>query len=277
MPKLTKFKEQSKFLIFLIIFLLTLLLFYKIIPFLYYGGIRIFIYISELKKIGSFWMSTRNTCEIILMGPVFAIIYYFLMKQLIIEIDKEQGKNKYYVVLIEIGVLVFICISVMGHAIHVLFNNVSRVYYDFNGGMDTSELYSLLYYSDEWLGHHLIHVGYFGYIIMALFVEFLAKENRKLNKDELLYAILCGIGLSIIFTYIACEGQAAVMVLTLCCVLLIIELIIIIMKNISILERPILMCTLINNIIVIGFFILWVIIFGIKPYYPFIYQPSELG
>ena len=51
---------------------------------------------------------------------------------------------------------------------------------------------------------------------------------------------------------------------------------VIIAKKINPLKRPILLTTIITSIIVIGLFIWWVAIFGIKPYYPFVYQPSEL-
>jgi len=278
MPKFTSFKESCRHVNFLIIFLLTLLLFYKIIPSFYSGGINIWVNISELDgEAGHFWLSIRIICEIILMGPVFAIIYYFLMKYLIKGIDETRKYNKYYVVLIEIGVITFICISVMGHAIHMLFDKGSWLYYYANNEqMDTSELYSFIYYSDEWLGHHLIHIGYFGYISMALIAEFLGKEHRMMNWDEKIYTILSGIGLSLIWGYSTYEGQAAFMMLILCSILLIIEVIIILIKKINPLERPILLATMITCIIVIGLFIWWTNMFGIKAYYPFIYQPSEL-
>ncbi len=269
-------KEGNIYLQFLIIFILTIILFYEIIPLLYFGGIRVLVYISELKKLSSFWISTRIICEIILMGPVFAIIYYFMMKRLIVEIDIEKGKNKYYVALIEIGVLTFMCISVMGHTIHMLFDQANRVYYNSNDGMDTSELYSLLYYSDEWLGHHLIHIAYSGYIAMALITEFLGENHKRLRNDELIYTICCGVGMGLMFGYSTYEGQAAVLVVILCIILLIADLIIILVKKINILERPILICTIILSIIVICLFIWWVVVFGLKPYYPYIYQPSEM-
>lgn len=278
MVKLTPLKDSYRYVNFLLIFLLALLLFYRIIPLFYAGGVHLWVNISELDGLsGQFFLSTRLIMEIILMGPVFAIIYYFLMKSLIKNIDPDQGRNRYYISLIEIGVLTFICISVMGHAIHMLFDKASwSYYYANNNEMDTSELYSLIYYSDEWLGHHLIHIGYFGYICMALIAEFLGSEYRKLHTDELIYTIASGIGLSVIFGYVTYEGQAAVMMLILCSVLLILETLLILIKKINLLERPILLATLIANILVIGFFIYWITVFGVKPYYPYIYQPSEM-
>lgn len=276
MLNLKRVKEGNIYLQFLIIFILTIILFYRIIPLLYFGGIRVLVYISELKKLSSFWISTRIICEIILMGPVFAIIYYFMMKRLIAEIDIEKGNNKYYVALLEIGVLTFMFISVMGHTIHMLFDQANRVYYNSNDGMDTSELYSLLYYSDEWLGHHLIHIAYSGYLAMALIAEFLSENHKRLRNDELIYTICCGVGMGLIFGYSTYEGQAAVLVVILCVILLIADLIIILVKKINILERPILICTIILSIIVICLFIWWVAVFGLKPYYPYVYQPSEM-
>ncbi|MHA1148970.1 MAG: hypothetical protein ACTSR8_12090 [Promethearchaeota archaeon] len=278
MIKFTPTKEISRYLTFLIIFLLGLLLFYRIIPLLYRGGVNIWVNISEMNgETGHFFLSTRVICEIIFMGPVFAIVYFFLMKYMINGIDENKGNNKYYIVLIEIGMLTFICISVMGHAIHMLFDKASWSYiYAHNNEMDTSELYSLIYYSDEWLGHHLIHIGYFGYVLMALITEFLGQEHRKLNWDELIYTIISGVGLSVVFGFATYEGQAAVMMVILCSTLLILEIVIILIKKINPIERPILLATLITNTIVICLFIFWITAFGMKLYYPYVYQPSEM-
>jgi len=269
---------QNRYIFFLFIFLITLLIFYRVIPRLVNGSITIYVNISELNgESGNFSVSYRLILEIIFMGPVFAIVYYFLMKYLIQGINQEVGKNRYYIYLLEIGVITSICISCMGHAIHMLFDYASRVYYNSHGQqMDITSLYSFLYYSDEWLGHHLIHIGLFGYISMALFAEFLGKEHERLEKEEIICAILLGLGMSIIY-YATFEGQAAFMMLILWTSLLIFEIIIIIIKKINIRERPILIATIINSIVTIILFTVWAVLFGLKPYYPYIYQPSELS
>ncbi len=279
MIKHTPIKESNRYVVFLAVFLLTLLVFYLVIPRIIPGSINFWFNISELDgEVGQFSISYRLILEIIFMGPIFAIVYFFLMKYLIEGIDEERGKNKYYIKLLEIGVITFICISCMGHIVHMMFDRASWMYILANNdSMDTSELYSYIYYSDEWLGHHLIHIGLYGYTLMALFAEFLGKEEerRKLNGDELTYTILLGAATGII-AYTTYEGQAAFMMLILWTILLSVELFVIIIKKINILERPILLYTLINSIIFIILFIIWVSIFGVKPYYPFIYQPSEL-
>ncbi|MHA1291833.1 MAG: hypothetical protein ACTSQJ_04090 [Promethearchaeota archaeon] len=273
---MTRFKDYSIYLKFLIIFLISLLIFYQFIPRIVKGTLDIWVNISELGgNAGHFSLSYRLILEIIFMGPIFGILYYFLMKRLISEIDENQGRNKYYIYLIEISIITFICISVMGHTIHMLFDHASRLYFNTYGSMDTSELYSFLYYSDEWLGHHLIHIAYFGYIVTALFAEFLGNNHKKMNLDELIIDIFLGICLSII-AYSTYEGQAALIMLILWTSLLCFEIIIIIVKKIKILERPILLATIINNLIVILLFIWWITLYGVKPYYPIIYQPSEL-
>ncbi len=272
----TPFKDSYRYLNFLIIFLLTLLLLYLIIPLFISGTIKIWVNISELDgAAGYFSLKIGMIMEIILMGPVFGIIYYFLMKSLIKNVDENQGRNKYVLYFLEIGVLLFINISVMGHIVHLLFDYGNWIYRE-STGMDTSQLYSFLYYSDEWLGHHLIHIAFFGYITLALITEFIGQEHRKLNSDELIYTIASGVGLSVVFSYYTYEGQAAFMIFILFILLLIIEIIILFIKKINPLERPILLATIITSIVVIIFFICWIILFGIKPYYPFVYQPSEL-
>jgi hypothetical protein len=272
-----KIKDSNRYIIFLTIFLITLLLFYRIIPILYSGSVDFWFNISELDGASAYFStSVRLIWEIILMGPVFAVIYYFLMKYLLKDIDESHGKNKYYIKLLEVGIITFICLTCMGHIVHMMFDHASRTYYIAHGKqMDTSELYSFLYFADELIGHHLIHIGYFGYVFVALMAEFLGSDHKKLNWFELISVFLLSIGLGIV-NYTTFEGQTAFIILILYCILLGIEVIVILIKKINPLKRPILLVTIITSLIVIGLYIWWIAMFGIKSYYPFVYQPSEL-
>ncbi len=272
-----KIKEANRSIVFLTVFLVVLLLFYRIIPLFYSGSVDFWYNISELDGATAYFStSVRLIWEIILMGPVSAVIYFFLFKYIKKEIDENDKSNKYYMNLVDIGVIFFICILCMGHMVHMLFDFASSTYYQTHGNqMDTSELYSFLYFSDEILGHHLIHIAYFGFVSMALIVEFLGKEHKKMNWFETIITVLLAIGLSVVY-YTTFEGQAAFMLLILYSILFGIEIIVVLLKKINPLKRPILLATMITSIIVIGIFIWWVIMFGVKPYYPFIYQPSEV-
>lgn len=277
MPKITPFKETSPFFKFLVIFLITLLIFYQVIPRIISESVNFTIKISELDgQLGSFSVTLRIILEVLFMGPFFAIIYYFLIQYLKKEIDPEEGKNHYYIIIIDICVITFISISCMGHIVHMMFDKASWLYYYANNEqMDTTELYSYIYYSDEILGHHLIHIGLFGYLITGLFIELLVEPSHKMRWDELIYTILLGIGMSLI-GYATFEGQAAFMMVILWGFVLLFELIFVFTKKYNPLQRPIMLSILINCVIFINVFIIWVIMFGIKPYYPFIFQPSEL-
>ena len=272
-----RFKDPNKNVIFLVIFLFTLLLFYRIIPLFYSGSVDFWFNISELDgATAHFSTSVRLIWEIILMGPVFSVIYFFLMKYLRKEVDENDKITKLYMNLVDIGIISFICILCMGHVVHMMFDFASRTYYQTHGyQMDTSEVYSFLYFSDEMLGHHLIHIAYFGFITMALIIEFLGKDHKKMNWFELITIILLSVGLSIVY-YTTFEGQAAFTLLILYVALFGIEVLVVLIKKINPLKRPILLTTMITSVIVIGLYIWWVTMFGTKPYYPFIFQPSEV-
>ena len=265
--------EANKYIVFLIIFETTLLVFYRIIPIFYSGSIDIWYNISELNGASAYFsISMRRIWEIILMGPVSAVIYFFLFKYLKEEVDETNRSNRFYMYLVDIGVIFFICILCMGHVVHMLFDYANSIYYQTHGNqMDTSELYSFLYFSDEMIGHHLIHIAYFGLFSVALLIEFLGKEHKRMNWSEVSAVIILAIGLGIVY-YTTFEGQAAFMLLILYVILLIIEILVILIKKINPLERPILLTTMITSLIVIGLFIWWIVNFGIKPYYPFIFS-----
>lgn len=264
---------------FSLIILITLLASYGI-PRLITGSISIYVNVAELGSalgIGvGFLFGIGALVELILMGPVFIIIFYIMFKYLLSKIEIKQEKHKYYVWILEILAILIITILAMGHVTHIFFNYANHLYRVAYGGYDTTPLFLFLYYSDEWLGHHLIHIAFFGIIILALFADFLIQKDEKMSWDEIGLTIFMGIGFFIINGYATYEGQCASLLVILTIILLTFELVIIFWKKINPLEYPVLLATIISSVIIIVFFVSWILIFGWKPYYPFYFQPSEL-
>ncbi|MBD3228022.1 MAG: hypothetical protein GF329_07515 [Candidatus Lokiarchaeota archaeon] len=263
---------------FLMIYLIVLGLGF-FIPGLIEINIIIPVNVSELGTSGAgqfFVWRLDKIIEIILMGPLFAVVFYFLIKKITKKIDLKQGKNKYWIRILEFGIVLSIGILVAGHFIHLMFDYTNYLYRQV-GGYDTTELFLFIYWSDEWLGHHLIHYMYFTQLVLALGTEFLIDNHRKMRWDEIAISIVLGFGIFVVFGFSTYEGQAANHLMILSLILLIIEILVILFKKINPIKYPILLSTVISNVIVISFYFFWIFSYRFKPYYPFIYQPSELS
>ncbi|MHA1378466.1 MAG: hypothetical protein ACTSRG_08800 [Candidatus Helarchaeota archaeon] len=298
MVQLMNPKDYNPSIKFLLIFFLSLLVLF-FIPGLFNGNVFIGINVSEVPGgvNQAFSFSTGLIVELVVMGPVFAIIYFILMKYMLNKID-ETNNNRNFIFILEITTVLFICIYIMGHITHLMFDHASRAY-EFMYGIVSlhflsvlilifpdkwlqiiiyllSPLFLFLYYSDEWLGHHLIHFSLFTFMVLAIFTEILLTEHNLMKWDELSISIFFGIGASFVNGYATYEGQCAFPLFIFSLILLVFQIVYWSVKKIELRRYPIFLAMIICNIIVIGLFIFWVINFGIKPYYPFIYQPSEL-
>jgi hypothetical protein len=258
---------------FLLVFLVVLLNCY-VLPDLIKGDTTVFVNIEETATVGAtFPFSIAKIVEIILMGPVFVIVYFVLMKSMLARVDIEEGRKKRIVYVLELMVVVLIFTVVVGHVVHLMFDYANWLYrnVDPGGGYSTNPLFLFLYHSDEWVGHHLIHVGFFGFIVVALIGESLLKEKQTRWYD-ILFAAPLGAGLFVMSGYATYEGQCGWLLMVLSAVLLGIEGIIILVKRVNPLKHPILLATIICNVIVIGYFVWYASTFGTLPYYPFVPQ-----
>ncbi len=262
---------------FLLIFLVSLLICFKL-PDLIHGMVNVPINVEELWEIGrggvglTFPFRIEKIIEIILMGPVFAIIYYVLMKNLLGKIDLEKGRNKQYVYVLELMVVILVMMVVVGHVVHLMFdyaNGAWRLAYGDFDTMTPTPLFLFLYHSDEWVGHHLIHVGFFGFMVLALIAEFLIRDRRTMKWYEIIFAAPLGVGLFIMNGYATYPGQCAWLLMVMSATLLAIEVVVILWKRINPLMYPILFATIIGNVIVISYYFYYISIYGTLPFYPF--------
>ncbi|MHA1269971.1 MAG: hypothetical protein ACTSPY_09325 [Candidatus Helarchaeota archaeon] len=259
---------------------LLILAFCFFVPNFITGYLNIPINVSELEGSGGIYQyfvwRFDKIIEIILMGPVFSICYYFLIKPLIKKIDTNSKKNKFLVQILEFGVVLSIGIMVAGHFVHLMFDYANFLYRS-SYGYDTSELFLFLYWSDEWLGHHLIHFMFFLQLVLLLVADISFKNRQSLHWDEIVVCTYLALGVFIIEGYATYEGQSSFPIMVLSLILLISEVLVILIWRKNVLKFPLLIITILSNVLVIGFYIFWISAYGSKPYYPYIYQPSELS
>ncbi|MHA1267418.1 MAG: hypothetical protein ACTSRS_19430 [Candidatus Helarchaeota archaeon] len=234
------------------------------------GSVTIYVNLEEISAVGeSFSFQIGTIVEVILMGPVFALIYFVLMKNLLSKINRETGRNRRLIYILEVAVVGFICMLVMGHIVHLMFDYANAIYRATYGGYDNTPLFLYLYHSDEWLGHHLIHIGFFSFLILAMIGESRIADKRRMRWYEVIIAIGLGAGIFVINGYATYEGQCGWLLMVLSSVLLGIQVGIILLKKVNPLWYPIFFSALLGNIIVIGYYLWYTSVFGTLPYYPF--------
>ena len=190
----------------------------------------------------------------------------------------EDNKITIYYLIFIIAIVIFSS----GNIAHVLLNRLNAdVIDDYN----TQSFYYMIYYIDEFLGHTLIMIGFFIVLSEICFLHTLDLQKR-LETDEysdiLLrnkepfwnYIIGIGLGVGTAFTYL--EGQSAFLFLFLnpaLCALVYIQSR---KYGIKVKENGLLIMIILMTITFIISVLIWSIVTGIKPYYPFFYQNSEV-
>ncbi|MHA1324199.1 MAG: hypothetical protein ACTSRL_15540 [Candidatus Helarchaeota archaeon] len=213
------------------------------------GSVTIYVNLEEISAVGeSFSFQIGTIVEVILMGPVFALIYFVLMKNLLSKINRETGRNRRLIYILEVAVVGFICMLVMGHIVHLMFDYANAIYR---------------------ATYHLIHIGFFSFLILAMIGESRIADKRRMRWYEVIIAIGLGAGIFVINGYATYEGQCGWLLMVLSSVLLGIQVGIILLKKVNPLWYPIFFSALLGNIIVIGYYLWYTSVFGTLPYYPF--------
>ncbi|MHA1291834.1 MAG: hypothetical protein ACTSQJ_04095 [Promethearchaeota archaeon] len=275
MSRTNKIKERIKnFQVgtyFLLIFLISLLLCIYIPRYIIKGSFKIGVNVNYTNETQYFTIEWSNFLQIICLGPVFGVIFYILMRSMLNKVDKNQGKNKYYLYLIEICVLLLIIFNSMGHLAHLSFDKVNAIDKTEGSALQSEfrEIFVYAWFMDEWLGHTMIHITYFGYLILAVIVELLLSEHEKMEIDELFLVFCMGIGICIIDGYAALRSECGFVIMILHIIFAICALIVIIIKKINPLYYPILSAMLLATIFVIITNIDWILKYGVENYYPF--------
>jgi len=277
---MVKFKKDPRkyqgYIWFLLIFLFTLLVFLVVTRWVLEGEFQFIVRPREGSEAYFVSVPLNKIAQIIFLGPVFGIVYLVLMKLIINKIEKNNRKVVISVWIMEISILVLVSINSMGHALHLLVEEVNMI--DASKGYVLGETYNgvsldvmslLAWYLDEWFGHISIHVTYFGYLVVAVVAEYMASKHEKIMGDEAFLVIFGAIGIAVINGYAAIEGESGLILLLLSATFSVISIIVIGIKKIKILNYPIFLALILSVIPVLLFNIVFIMENGVSPWFPY--------
>ena len=253
------------------LFLIPLGFFLYLSRYVGYGSFQIGANVNYSNETQYFTVSWNYLLQIFFLGPIIGIIFYILMKKFLSKIDINVRKYQLKVYVIDICVVVLIVLNSMGHFSHLGFELVNAI--DSTNGIalnsEYKEMFVYAWFMDEWFGHTLLHVTYFGYLIVAMWVEQLVNENKRMMIDELALIIFFSWGYSVIDGYAAIEGESGFILLLLHLIATFVAIAFIIVKKVNPLNYPLLLTLLISTIFVFLYNLDWIIRYGIIPIYPF--------
>jgi len=249
---------------------------------LYNPNISINFYVSEQEFIATYHISLKDLLDIIFISPIFTIISFLLIKRTLDDLKtKGIGEDKitiYYLIF-----LIAIVIFSSGNIAHILFNRLNA---DIVKAYNTQSFYYTIYYLDEFLGHTMIMIGFFIVLSEICFLHTLDLQKRLgtdeysevlLKNREPFWNYIIGIGLGVGTSLTYLEGQSAFLFLFLnpvLCALIIFQTR---KYEIKIKENGLLMMIILMTVTFIIIVLIWSIFTGIKPFYPFFYQNSEVN
>ncbi len=253
------------------IFLISLLLLIYIPRYMIKGSFEVGANVNYSSTTMYFTVQWKKFLQIITLGPVFGVLYYTLMRVMLSKVDKDEGRNKYYVFLIEIGVIVFIALCSMGHLAHLGFEEVNAIEQT-KGALlygPYHEQFVNAWYMDEWLGHTLGMFSYFMYLVLAVFAESLISDHKKLSIDQILLVLFGAVAIGFMDGDIGIASESGLFLLIFHSIFTIIAVIVVVIKKIKLLEHPILLVMILSVIPVLYFNIVFIIENGFYSLYPF--------
>ena len=240
--------------------------------------IHIPFYISEQEKIVYYHLNLKDILDLLFIGPLFTILSFLLLKRILDEL-KLQGLTENKIIFFYILFLTAIVLYNYGNIIHVTMNRLNS---QFTDEQKTEDLYYQVYYLDEFIGHHFITVGFFIIFFEICWLHLLDlkinsnKEEYLMNKREIVWNYLFGIAFGIITASAYLEGQCAFLFLILNPIFCVILILFSKKYNIKIEKNSLLVMFILMTIVFTIVVLIWAGITGIKPYYPYFYQNSEL-
>lgn len=154
-------------------------------------------------------ISIGDTIDLVLMAPFLAFSSYALYRIIgSTSVMSETKKRTLELIMVLSFFLLF-----LGHGIHFAANSIHNLI-DQGGAAIPPDIFNLVYFYDEILGHKVSYSGLFGLIVSGLLLEF-AHAPREVSELEIMAvvgsALFLGLGLSLAFI----EGQSIIELLVL--------------------------------------------------------------
>ncbi len=232
--------------------------------------------VLETTEIAWFEISLATLLDIIITPPFAMIMFYFIYKSLISQPTPNEAKpseiKKNTIKMLLYGACITFIVGVIMHAVANGLNGIAG-----NIVPPPDELQIAIYYFDEVLGHKLIHAGIIAFLIGGMVIQFWHRTNLQLSKVDLfgVYFWPSAIGAGYMLTLV--EGQAAFDVLVISLILIAVILYYIKFRGLKLEENIFTHFVLVLLIAIVVSTIVFGLITGFKPGYPFFYQLNELS
>jgi len=213
--------------------------------------------------------------DIIIISPFAMIMFYYIHKSLLIQPVSSDIKPSEMKKNIIRGLFFGACISfIAGVIMHAVANMLDGILG--NPVPPSGDLQIAIYFFDEVLGHKLIHAGIIAFLIGCMILQFWHRNDEYLSKLDIfgIYFWPSAIGVGYMLALV--EGQAAFDILVTSLVLIAIILYYIGFKGLKLSENRLTHFVLILLIAFVISTIIYGIVTGFLPGYPFFQQPSRL-
>ncbi|MEX2683815.1 MAG: hypothetical protein Q6373_019740 [Candidatus Sigynarchaeota archaeon] len=273
---------------FLLAYLLALLVSHLVVSIFKFanGIIQIRYYMLDgYYTFGTASMPAYTVAEMIAFGPAMTVIMTWCFRKVLASWRSAGLMPAKKARVLELLFVVSVSLFNAGILVNRLFNVVSAQAKAFYEAMGFGyQNYVFAYFLDEIVGHLLMNSGLvLFYFVMAIAAPRdsipLSRPEHALNGGERLLVLASSGVHAAIFSIENLEGQSMAFTLaltgSLACVLF---LAMVARHNkISIMNRPFLMFLTTQLVVMLLFATMWGIALGVKPYYPYFYEPSELA
>lgn len=233
--------------------------------------------VLETTEIAWFEIPLVSMLDIIITSPFAMIMFYFIYKSLITQPipDAKPSEVKQN----SIKVLLYgACISfIVGVIMHAVANSLNGMFVPPNPVPPVGDLQIAIYYFDEVLGHKLIHIGIIAFLIGGMVLQFWHRIDLHLSKVDLFGVYFWPSAIGAVYMLTLVEGQAAFDLLVISLVLIAIILYYIKFRGLKLSENVFTHFVLVLLVAIVVSTIVFGIITGFKPGYPFFYQLNELS
>jgi len=262
----------------LFLFMVCILLCIVIPRFLVPGSSHLFVHVRNSGEPHPVFLRRSTSLQILCLGPLFGVIFFFLMKAMLKTVDiVENRRNRGRVFLLE-GLTVFLVgLSSIGHTAHLLFNDVNAI--DKSRGVlswgtvhnvNLDQLFLLSYWADEWLGHTLSHLPLFGFLLLAVVAEELTTNNASRPwKETLLVGVVGGVGVMVMDGAVAIASECGILLLSLHLLFVVPVIPWLVLKKINPLKRSFLFAMLVGTLLLAAYNGHFIFRNGLKDFYPY--------
>jgi len=240
-------------------------------------------WISEQDLLVDYDISSKLFMDVVFTSPFFAICSYFGIRMVLNRMPEENFSKRFKNISLSLY-LIFVTIFCMGHVIHVVANHINGKVS--NLGLEETTLFYAIYFWDEFVGHTTIGVGFYSIFLLMSFLNilFLIDDEKKPPENQTnifwgdkYWALFIGAIGGLIQAEAFLEGQCNFIFLIVNPVALLSFYLISLKYKFDYKKSPFIWGLIGITISYSIFTFIWVGFTGIKPYYPFFYQGSELS